>query len=187
MLHEAIKDLVFPLETWSDVKNYFKHHKHVLTYMSQYKDFENFYGSKYKDGKDGRVFKIKGQDKILKVTTSEIEIEKAKSLSGKKFVNLINLYDIIVIQPELALIEAEFLYSPTGEVLRAANQYHLIADYFMNDGDETYISTLPNKVRREIINSYYEVLKAKIDPITVDIWKLNIMQDKQGRFKLIDL
>jgi len=175
------------LENWEDVKKYFKKHKHVLTYLEQYNGFENFFdSSNFKEGHNGRVFKIKGQDKILKVTQDFGEIEKASKLEGKTFKHLINIYDVVTIYEDLAIIEAEFLYPPTGDVKIAMKHYHKISAFFGYD-DYNYLDGFSEELKRQIYAAYKELIKAKIDPFIVDVWKNNIMQDREGNLKLIDI
>lgn len=63
------------------------------------------YGSAYQIG-----------DKVIKITTDEVEIEHAHNLKGKNTEHFVYIYDLNVVDPKLGIITMELLKPYKGEI-----------------------------------------------------------------------
>lgn len=111
-------------------------------------------------GDYGKVFLVNG--KVIKVTTDPDEIEDAQRIKGKKTKYFVHIFDVEVRNPKLAIITMEDLEEYTGAPDRVP-----IEDIY----DEA-----------ESLNIYPD-----LEGPGGSIRMQNIMQDRQGNVKIIDV
>lgn len=112
------------------------------------------------EGDYGVVFLL--GDKIVKVTTDSEELEDAQKIKGKKTKYFVYIYDVEVRNPKLGIITMENLEPYT------ADPDEIPIDEIMEEADQLDI---------------YPDLEGPGGSIKID----NIMQDRRGKIKVIDV
>jgi len=112
------------------------------------------------EGDYGAVFLV--GDKVMKVTTDSEELEDAQQIKGQKTKYFVYIYDVEVRNPKLGIITMDNLQPFTG------SEKDVPIDDIMEEADMLGI---------------YPDLEGPGGSIKMD----NIMQDKTGRIKVIDV
>ena len=112
------------------------------------------------EGDYGVVFSV--GDKIVKVTTDSEELEDAQKIKGQKTKYFVYIYDVEVRNPKLGIITMENLKPYT------ADPDEIPIDEIMEEADQLDI---------------YPDLEGPGGSIKID----NIMQDRRGKIKVIDV
>ena len=159
MITENIYDIQH-VSSWEDIKKLIKDNNKYLEYLNQYEGLDHFLGS----GQYGKVFKIKGKDLTIKVTTDRDEIRESNILRrAGQTNNFINIYEMQIIKPNLAIKVQDLLYPLSGANKRKAVLYD-IADDISKGSKRNY--TLNHLVERVKIyneeNFNYEFIDVKI-------------------------
>lgn len=221
IISEYIEDMQH-IRTWDDIKKVFG--GHVQEYPGVNKDF--------KAGDYGRLWKIKGKNLALKITTDEDEMEVSRQLVGKKNKGFLNIYKAVELEPHkyngktvprLMLKVQEFCY-PIPELLELTHSstvMHLMETVMNNFEDifkegvfdsaedlQEFYSKLAaadyynlqrlsqsvsmQKTFTPILIKFIDLLKRVSTDIDVDFEESldihgdNIMQTKEGVWKLVD-
>jgi hypothetical protein len=219
-LSENVLDISH-IETWEDIKNTFK---------GQVEEYPGVNVGP-KSGAMGKVWKIKGKDLVLKITTEPAEMKISKKVVGKINEGIVNIYKAVELPshryegrkvPRLMLKIQEFCY-PIPELVKRkyssilSTYMEVVAwnmDYFskgtfqtfedfeefhkglLEHDDDPVIKTIASS--RKIQEEYIPILVKLIDlmkrvevdlgsgNVEVDLHEGNIMQTKQGVWKLVD-
>ena len=138
--------------------------KEVLEPTQEYQELVNDIvdqGGEYLgEGDYGAVFLV--GDRVKKVTTDSEELEDAQQIKGQKTKYFVYIYDVEVRNPKLGIITMEDLQPFTG------SEQDVPIDDIMKEADMLGI---------------YPDLEGPGGSIKVD----NLMQDKAGRIKVIDV
>lgn len=223
IINEDVLDISH-IRTWEDIKKVFG------------KEIERYPGieSTFQSGNYGRLWKIKGEELSLKITTDPDEMKTAQRLEGKANSGFLDIYKIIKVQPhkhngrqipKIQLRIQEFCY-PIKELQSASDflGFEVIANVIRGNFDEIKKTKLNNisdvqefyKGLDSIRSSHQTIdltlrskqAQTKLAPIILkfidlltriqkdlpgidvaddlDIHDENIMQTKQGVWKLVD-
>jgi len=112
------------------------------------------------EGDYGVVFLV--GDKVMKVTTDSEELEDAQQIKGQKTKYFVHIYDVEVRNPKLGIITMEDLQPFTG------SEKDVPIDDIIEEAD---------------LLGIYPDLEGPGGSIKMD----NLMQDKRGRIKVIDV
>ena len=112
------------------------------------------------EGDYGVVFAV--GDKVMKVTTDSEELEDAQKIKGQKTKYFVYIYDVEVRNPKLGIITMEDLEPFTG------SEQDVPLEEILEEAEELGI---------------YPDLEGPGGSIKMD----NLMQDKRGRIKVIDV
>jgi len=138
--------------------------KEVISPTQEYSELVNDIvdqGGEYiGEGDYGVVFLV--GDKVMKVTTDSEELEDAQQIKGQKTKYFVYIYDLEVRNPKLGIITMEDLQPFTG------SEKDVPIDDIMEEADMLGI---------------YPDLEGPGGSIKMD----NLMQDKAGRIKVIDV
>jgi len=138
--------------------------KEILDPTQEYQELVNDIvdqGGEYLgEGDYGAVFLV--GDKVMKVTTDSEELEDAQQIKGQKTKYFVYIYDVEVRNPKLGIITMEDLQPFTG------SEKDVPIDDIMEEADMLGI---------------YPDLEGPGGSIKMD----NLMQDKTGRIKVIDV
>ena len=138
--------------------------KEILDPTQEYQELVNDIidqGGEYLgEGDYGVVFMV--GDKVLKVTTDSEELEDAQQIKGQRTKYFVYIYDVEVRNPKLGIITMEDLQPFTG------NEKDVPIDDIMEEAD---------------LLGIYPDLEGPGGSIKMD----NLMQDKRGRIKVIDV
>jgi len=138
--------------------------KEVISPTQEYQELVNDIvdqGGEYLgEGDYGAVFLV--GDKVKKVTTDSEELEDAQQIKGQKTKYFVHIYDVEVRNPKLGIITMEDLQPFTG------SEKDIPIDDIMEEADMLGI---------------YPDLEGSGGSIKMD----NLMQDKTGRIKVIDV
>ena len=138
--------------------------KEILDTTQEYQELVNDIidqGGEYLgEGDYGAVFLV--GDKVMKVTTDSEELEDAQQIKGQKTKYFVYIYDVEVRNPKLGIITMEDLQPFTG------SEKDIPIDDIMEEAD---------------ILGIYPDLEGPGGSIKMD----NLMQDKAGRIKVIDV
>lgn len=155
-IREDIEDIDH-IQTWDDIKQIFG--GNVIEYPG--------ISSKHKSGLYGKVWKIKGKELALKITTDQREIETSKRLVGKINYGVINIYKIVEVPshrnkdnyiPDLMLKIQEFCY-PIKELdkLRSNYIFRMLFDDILVNFDKEYKRIVTS-------NKFLEIIRKKTHP-----------------------
>lgn len=186
MINEVIEDIEH-VKTWDDIKKLVRDNKNQLEYLDQYEGLDHFLGS----GHYGKVFKIKGKDLTIKVTTDRDEIRESSILRrAGKTNNFINIYEIQVIKPNLAIKVQDLLYPLSRQNKRRADdifQYHKTLEERDIEGfpDKDDIPFNLQDFYRTLIQDYKKA-GLMLEPGHLDLHDENFLQDKAGNLKIVD-
>jgi hypothetical protein len=138
--------------------------KEILDPTQEYQELVNDIidqGGEYLgEGDYGAVFLV--GDKVMKVTTDSEELEDAQQIKGQKTKYFVHIYDVEVRNPKLGIITMDNLEPFTGP------EKDVPIDDIMEEADMLGI---------------YPDLEGPGGSIKMD----NLMQDKAGRIKVIDV
>jgi hypothetical protein len=138
--------------------------KEVITPTEQYKELVNDIvdqGGEYLGaGEYGAVFLV--GDKVKKVTTDSEELQDAQQIKGQKTKYFVHIYDVEVRNPKLGIITMDNLQPFTG------SEKDVPIDDIMEEAEKLGI---------------YPDLEGPGGSIRMD----NLMQDKAGRIKVVDV
>ena len=182
MITENIYDIQH-VSTWDDIKKLIRDNKKHLEYLDQYEGLDHFLGS----GQYGKVFKIKGKDLTIKVTTDSDEIVESRLIKKAGRTNrFINIYEIQVINPRLAIKIQDLLYPLSGKNIQHAEEIH---DIQKNLNGIPNLNDIPNYLRsfyKDIIADYNKVGFRGLEFEELDLHEGNLLQDKAGNLKIVD-
>jgi len=105
------------IKTWDDIKEWIVSHAGELDYLEQYEGLDNFLGS----GASGKVWKVKGRELTVKVTSDPDEIDISNILEGQTTKGFLKIYKCINVNsnPPSQLKIQEMCYVPRlGEGIR---------------------------------------------------------------------
>jgi len=138
--------------------------KEIISPTQEYQELVNDIvdqGGEYLgEGDYGAVFLV--GNKVMKVTTDSEELEDAQQIKGQKTKYFVHIYDVEVRNPKLGIITMEDLQPFTG------SEKDVPIDDIMEEADMLGI---------------YPDLEGPGGSIKMD----NLMQDKAGRIKVIDV
>lgn len=185
------------IRTYQDIKDFFSDNDKALKYLDEYEDIDNMIGA----GVAGRVWKIKGKELTLKITSDLREIAIAKKLIGKNLKTFLKIYKTVEVQNiqlriqemcyPISRNEEKFLtYTSFDTVLESkGNNLKEVIEYLRKN----YLPPPDEKEEKIAIVFYLDVIKdaKKLGLSEKQIEKLdahtgNIMKTKQGNFKLVD-
>lgn len=96
-LLEGIEDL-HDVRTWSDLKKWMQDSGTKLEKLAGTDGFDTINGYRFQSGENGRVWKLKDQDMVLKVTLDEKEIETAVKLESQYLPSFVTIYKSIIFE-----------------------------------------------------------------------------------------
>ena len=138
--------------------------KEILDPTQEYQELVNDIidqGGEYLgEGDYGAVFLV--GDKVMKVTTDSEELEDAQQIKGQRTKYFVYIYDVEVRNPKLGIITMEDLQPFTG------SEQDVPIEEILKEAEELGI---------------YPDLEGPGGSIKMD----NLMQDKRGRIKVIDV
>jgi len=186
MIKEVIEDIAH-ISTWEDIKKLVRDNKNQLEYLDQYEGLDHFLGS----GHYGKVFKIKGKDLTIKVTTDRDEIRESNILRrAGQTNNFINIYEMQIIKPNLAIKVQDLLYPLSGANKRKADeifQYHkTLEERDIEDFPDP--SDIPANLQKfyRTLKQDYEKAGLMLEPGHLDLHDGNFLQDRAGNLKIVD-
>lgn len=91
MIRESIDDIQH-IRTWEDLKKWIKDSGTRLEILTGTDGFDNIGGRLFRSGESGRVWKLKGVNATLKLTTDPEEISLAKKIEGQNLPTFIDIY-----------------------------------------------------------------------------------------------
>jgi hypothetical protein len=94
MIVEGIEDL-HGVRTWSDLKKWMQDSGTKLEKLAGTDGFDTINGREFQSGEGGRVWKLKGQDAVLKVSLDPDEIEIAQMIEGQNLPSFVTIYKSI--------------------------------------------------------------------------------------------
>jgi hypothetical protein len=184
------------IRTWKDIKKHILSNAGELNYLEQYEDLDNFLGS----GAYGKVWKIKGKDLTIKVTTNQDESRIAKEIAKinpEGFLKIYNHTDVNSDPPTQIRIQQMcyplIVSMPEKHAIPVLHK-SFYEDDFKNAEELKY--GVNWKVSTNFLEEMYDLfIRIKNDLSKMgeenefqylDIWKDNIMRDKSGKMILID-
>jgi hypothetical protein len=200
------------IKSWKDIKDHIISYAGELDYLDQYEDLDGFLGS----GAYGKVWKIKGKELTLKVTTNQDEAKISSKLEKINADGFLKIYKTININsdPSTQIRIQEMCYeNDLREADWLATSYvHSLIYKKLEKGDEygndhSGIVRLRKDLKRqaggrfdmslEILQNLYDMLMnvyfdlKKIGyPLSefeyVDVHGANVMKNKAGKFVLVD-
>jgi hypothetical protein len=184
------------IKTWKDIKNHILSNAGELDYLEQYKGLDNFLGS----GAYGKVWKIKGKDLTIKVTTNQDESRIAKKLAKinpEGFLKIYNYTDVNSDPPTQIRIQ-QMCYPLTVSTLEknAIPVLHKsFYEYNFKNAEELKYG-VDWKVSTNFLEEMYDLFTRIKNDLSkmgeedefqyLDIWKDNTMENKAGKFVLVD-
>jgi len=200
------------IRTWKDIKEHIISHAGELDYLEQYEDLDNFLGN----GEYGKVWKIKGKDLTIKVTTNQDEAKIASKLEKINADGFLKIYKTINVNsnPPTQIRIQEMCYkNDLREADWLATSYvHSLIYKKLKKGDEygnnpSGIVRLRKDLKRQaggrfdmsleilqdlydmLMNVYFDLKKIGY-PLSefeyIDVHGDNVMKNKAGKFVLVD-
>lgn len=186
------------ISSLEDIKSFFKDNKQVLDYLEEYEGLDNFLGS----GEYGKVWKIKGKELTLKITSDPNEIDFAKKLVGKNLKTFLKIFKTVEIN-NLQLRIQEMCYPVEKNI---SSRYGTFFDLIIQSGESNldkakeYIISRKGFTQEDFKEIHNEAIEFILDVIEdakklglsndeiseLDIHGGNIMQTKSGELKLVD-
>jgi hypothetical protein len=194
-ISESVQSLTH-LQTWEDLKNWVKENSKILIKLDQYSGIEG----DPKKGAYGLVWKIKGQNLVLKVTTDQMEMEIAKKITGKNTQGFAKiLFSEIITEKEHkgskippVMVRIQELCYDDPE-LDSTWVDRLLADILEEGKDkEELIDLYRHPLTLEIIELIEKVdqdlnkVGSVAEAGNLDIYRKNIMRDIKGKLKVVD-
>ena len=185
------------LTTWEDIKKFISSNKESLEYLKQYEGLDHFLGS----GQYGKVFKIKGEELALKVTTDTYELEISEKLKGYKLNTFIEVYHVKKLESGHGIKVQELLYPLNSSQEKFVQEVFDI--HFFETGElENTTQVTYEKIVELLKNHENRTPAAFLLQVTEDAKKIglsaeqlslldlnpgNFLKDKQGNLKICDL
>ena len=155
MILEDIADIDY-VKTWKDLKQWINDTGTRLEMLTGTDGFDNINGKPYEEGSSGRVWKLKGKEAVLKLTTDPKEIQVAKKIAGKNLKSFIKIYKSINIKgitkngeeiPAQIRIQ-ELCYPISWDNLVNIGQYELIGwiQKYINQIVQGYVKETGKKI-----------------------------------------
>jgi hypothetical protein len=94
MIVEGIEDIA-EVKTWADLKKWIQDKGSKLEKLTGTDDFDTINGKKFMSGESGRVWKLKGLDLVLKLTTDPDEIRLAKKIQNQNLPTFLTIHKSI--------------------------------------------------------------------------------------------
>lgn len=180
-----------------DIKSFFKRNKKILDYLEEYEQLDNFLGS----GTKGKVWKIKGKELVLKITSDSDEIQVSKKLSGGRTEGFLKIFSTVEvgdyqlkIQELCYPVDNDFPYSPFYPhlyyELNKDTDLQNFKDFLTKKGKDP--SQGSDKGYKEVLDLFRRVYTdcEKHGILSqyeyLDVHKDNVMQTSQGLLKLVD-
>lgn len=185
------------LSNWDDIKKFVSDNKDSLEYLKQYEGLDHFLGS----GQYGKVFKIKGENLALKITTDPYELKVSEKLKGHNLDTFIEVYFVKKLESGHGIKVQELLYPlnssqekfvkkvfdihffEIGELeKKQAVSYKNIIKFLKQQEEKPEVGFLLQVVEdaKTIGLSAEEMTKLDLNPG-------NFLKDKQGNLKICDL
>jgi len=232
MILEGIEDL-YGVRTWTDLKKWMQDSGTKLEKLAGTDGFDQINGREFQSGEGGKVWKLKGQDAVLKVSLDPDEIEIADILKGQNLPSFVKVYKSINVKgvnregekvPAQIRIQ-EFCYPIDWSGLSSIDEDQLLRwiQKYLDQAleDPEYGGKINSDFANEFIRAAYEadgrdpekqtklsssemeiVLKAlkfgtqllhdiqkltgEPDLYNIDLHDENVMQNKNGEWKMID-
>lgn len=181
------------IETWEEIKELLRNNRHSLRYVNEYEGLDNFLGS----GAYGKVFKIKGEDLTIKVTTDEDEINISSVIVKKRFTKcFLNIYSNQVLSHNLAIKIQDYLYPLDSKNLQIAKELGDLYEskilertkvhsiHYLHEFDQ-----LSKDSQAFLLDLRTDYINLGIDYIKfghIDVNEKNFLQTKNGKMLLID-
>lgn len=185
------------LSTWDDVKKFVSDNKDSLEYLKQYEGLDHFLGS----GQYGKVFKIKGEELALKVTTDPYELQISQKLKGHSLKTFIEVYFVKTLESGHGIKIQELLYPLNSNQVKFVEKVFDI--YFFGIGelekeqDVTYKNIVHFLKEQEeeaeagfllqIVEDAKNIGLSADQLSKLDLNPGNFLKDKQGNLKICDL
>ena len=182
MINEIIDDIAH-VKSYEDIKKLVRNNKNSIRYLDQYEGFDHFLGS----GHYGKVFKIRGKDLTLKVTTDSDEIVESRMImKAGKTNTFINIYELTIINPRLAIKVQDLLYPLSGKNIGKAKEIHSIQKKL---NGIPKLENIPFPLRdfyKDLIEDYNKVSFRGLEFEELDLHEGNFLQTKAGELKIVD-
>jgi len=94
MIVEGIEDIA-DVKTWADLKKWIQDKGTKLEKLTGTDDFDTINGKRFMSGESGRVWKLKGLDLVLKLTTDSDEIRLAKKIQSQNLPTFLTIHKSI--------------------------------------------------------------------------------------------
>jgi hypothetical protein len=233
MILEGIEDIA-GIKTWADLKKWMQDSGTRLEAFTETDGFESINGNRFLSGESGRVWKLKGLNSILKLTTDPEEINFANLIQDKNLPSFVKIEKTINLKgigkqgesiPAQIRIQ-EICYPIDWSGLNAIGEYELLewikeyldqiyteyvketkktdinfefVEFFlkaleyneMYDADTEFTSSDKGLILKalqfgiRLLNDIQKVTGEK-DLLELDLHDLNVMQDENGNWKMID-
>jgi hypothetical protein len=181
--HIGVEDIP-TFQNWNELKEFFKEHKSELEYLKDFEGKTNLLGS----GSNGKAFRIKGTNKVIKVTTDRDELGNAKALLNKNFKTLAHIYYVQDIKPNLGIIITD-LYKPLSSreriEFKTAIPYAL--EYFYDSSWLDYKKYIKNSKILKFVEDVKEEYSSILNIDEIDFHMGNILKNEKSDYILIDI
>lgn len=182
------------ISTWEDIKKFISTNKDSLEYLKQYEGLDHFLGS----GQYGKVFKIKGEELALKVTTDPYELEVSKKLKGHSLLTFIEMYFVKVLESGHGIKVSELLYPLNSSQSKFVKDVHDIHFFQLDDNNlkeynevQEFLKSHPMKIESTyLLQALEEAKKVGLtgrEFVELDLNPGNFLRDKKGNIKICDL
>lgn len=136
----------------------------------------------------GKVFKVKGKPITIKVTTDKDEIKfiKDNNLINHNYKHIAKIYDIQVIDYDLAIIVKEYL-EPLDESISDSQIIYFIRALYADKSEKE--SILNDLLTNKILKSNFESMYSELSSLGIDELDIHggqLFQDNKGTIKLVD-
>ena len=185
------------ITTWEDIKKFISSNRESLEYLKQYQGLDHFLGS----GQYGKVFKVKGEELALKVTTDTYELEISEKLKGHKLATFIEVYFVKKLESGHGIKVQELLYPLNSTQEKFVQEVFDIHFFETGELEKTAQVTYENIIK-VLKNHENKAPAAFLLQVTEDAKKIglsaeqlslldlnpgNFLKDKQGNLKICDL
>lgn len=183
------------LTSWEDIKKFVSSNKESLEYLKQYEGLDHFLGS----GQYGKVFKIKGEELALKVTTDPYELSISNKLLGLKLDTFIEVYYVKTLDSGHGVKILELLYPLNSAQTKFVENIFDLHFFKIGDLEEetTYknitrvIHQHPDEAERayllQVIGDAKRIGLSAKEYSELDLNPGNFLKDKTGNIKVCDL
>jgi len=190
-------EYLYNVSTWKDVKKFVFDNKESLEYLKQYEGLDNFLGS----GQYGKVFKIKGEELVLKVTTDPYELKVSEKIKGHKLNTFIEVYFVKSLKSGHGIKIQELLYPLNSSQEKFVEKVFDIQffeigklDKGQNVSYENIINLLKNYQKKaeavfllRVVEDVKKIGLSAEEFLMLDLNPGNFLKDRQGNLKICDL
>lgn len=185
------------LSTWEHVKKFVSDNKDSLQYLKQYEGLDHFLGS----GNYGKVFKIKGEELTLKVTTDPYELEVSEKLKGYKLETFIEVYFVKTLESGHGIKIQELLFPLNSNQEKFVEKVFDLHFFGIGEIEKEQNVTYNNIIKflkeqekkpeagflLQVIEDAKTIGLSAVQVSQLDLNPGNFLKDKQGNLKICDL